>query len=69
MIKLMVRVSTSIWMELDMKEIGTRINSREMEKKFGKMGLLMKANIKMVKSMEKENFYGQISQSLLETLY
>jgi len=37
MIKLMVRGNIFIWMELNMKEIGLKINNTELEKRGGQI--------------------------------
>jgi hypothetical protein len=55
-----------IKMELNMKEIGLKINNMDLVLRLGLMELNMKDNMKWVKNMEKENFFGLIHHCILE---
>jgi len=59
MIKLMVLEPIHIWMVLNMKVIGLKINNMGKELKLGLMELDMKDNIIWEKNMEVANFIGQ----------
>lgn len=51
-----------------MKEIGLMTNNKDMVKKLGRMGLLMKENIKMAKRMEEGCLNGEMEICILENL-
>ncbi len=60
MIKRMVMEPIVIWMELNMKDIGLKINNMEKDWKHGQMVQHIKVNMYKEKNMEKENSLGQM---------
>lgn len=68
MIKRMGLVFTHIWMELDMKDFGKKINNMGKDRKCGRMELAIKESIRKGKSMVKELLNGLTMLFMLEFL-
>ena len=66
-IRLMGRDSIHIQMDLDMRESGERTSSMDKELRGGLMEHVIRGNILMERSMERENSYGLITAPTLET--
>ena len=62
MIRLMVKESTIIPMELNMRAIGEKINNMVMVLKHGQMERATKGSIKMERKMDMESFCGLMVQ-------